>query len=170
MANKVEKTETKKVVASKNTAKKAPKKVEAKKTTKKATKKVETKKVEVKKEVKKQPKKVEAKKTVKEPVMANIMEDEKKEKRVNFQTIKFIGSVIFWIVLGGLALVWLTDFVRVAREEKPIFCVKTVEHKYDDGKVTECIGLGYKVYNYDRKSFDKGVEFGPLFTKERVSK
>ena len=43
-------------------------------------------------------------------------------------------------------------------------------HKYDDGKVTECIGLGYKVYNYDRESFDKGVEFGPLFTKERVSK
>lgn len=166
MANKVEKTETKKVVASKNTAKKAPKKVEAKK----PTKKVETKKVEVKKEVKKQPKKVEAKKTVKEPVMANIMEDEKKEKKVNFQTVKFIGSAIFWIVLGGLALVWVTDFVRVAREEKPIFCVKTVEHKYDDGKVTECIGLGYKVYNYDRKSFDKGVEFGPLFTKERVSK
>ena len=49
MANKVEKTETKKVVASKNTAKKAPKKVEAKK----PTKKLDTKKVEAKKEVKK---------------------------------------------------------------------------------------------------------------------
>lgn len=35
---------------------------------------------------------------------------------------------------------------------------------YDDGKTTECVGLGYNIYNYERKSIT-AVQFSPFFTK-----
>lgn len=137
------------------------------------TKKVETKKAAKKTSVKKAPKKEtkkEVKKVVVEEEMANIMEDEKESKKVNHETLKFIGNAIFWIVFAVLAFIWITDFVKVTREEEPVFCIKNKVHTFDDGTVNECVGLGYKVYTYNRDSFDKGVQFGPFFTKMKDGK
>ncbi|HIS90496.1 MAG TPA: hypothetical protein IAC20_02400 [Candidatus Faecisoma merdavium] len=77
--------------------------------------------------------------------------------------VKTIFDVVFWIVIIGLAIVWITDFINVQNDKNPVFCLKNETHKYDDGTVEECIGLGYKVYTYDRSSFSKGRQFGPFF-------
>lgn len=87
--------------------------------------------------------------------------DEKVEKRKKFR--RKIGNFIFWILIIGLFAVWVTDFVRVKTDEKPMFCVKRIEHKYDDGTTEECVGLGYKVYNYNRKSINIRSQFAPFF-------
>lgn len=77
--------------------------------------------------------------------------------------LRKIGNIIFWVVIIGLFAIWTTDFIRTKKDEKPIFCVKTVEHKYDDGNATECIGLGYKVINYNRSSIKTKNQFAPFF-------
>jgi len=51
-----------------------------------------------------------------------------------------IFSVLFIILVLWLAL-FLTDFYRVTRFEKPVFCVLT--GAYDDGGSGKYCGLGY---------------------------
>lgn len=77
--------------------------------------------------------------------------------------IKKILNVLFWVVIIALLGIWLTDFFMVQNEKKPIFCVKQNEIKYDDGTVNECWGLGYKVYEYHRKSINISTQFSPFF-------
>ena len=60
------------------------------------------------------------------------------------------------------------DFIRVHNEKKPMFCWNEKVTEYDNGKVTQCIGLGYKVINYDRSDF-KAIEFGPFWIKDRTA-
>ena len=82
------------------------------------------------------------------------MEDNEKSKKKQKKRgmLKTIGNVLFWVIIVCLFATWITDFVRTQKEEKPVFCVKKIEHKYDDGTTDECIGLGYKVFTYNRKS------------------
>ena len=40
-------------------------------------------------------------------------------------------------------------------------------YKHEDGTVTECIGLGYKIYKYERISIPKSTDFGTIFMKMR---
>lgn len=77
--------------------------------------------------------------------------------------VKKIFNVVFWVVIVGLLIVWITDFIMVKNEKDPIFCLSTKIHTYEDGKVTECVGLGYKVYNYERSSMSTAVQFSPFF-------
>ena len=72
-------------------------------------------------------------------------------------------AVVFWVCFVILASVWLTDFFRVKTNNDPIFCLSEKTHKFDDGTVKECVGLGYKVYEYHRKSLDNAYQFGPFF-------
>ena len=83
------------------------------------------------------------------------------------EMVKKIFNVIFWVIFGVLMLVWLTDFFRVRAEREPVFCIRKKTHTYEDGKVHECLGLGYKVYRYDRESLNEALEFGPFFIKIR---
>lgn len=89
---------------------------------------------------------------------------EKKEKITEKRSIaKKIFDVVFWIVIVGLAIIWITDFVNVKNDKDPVFCISQKTHTFDDGTVEECVGLGYKVYTYNRSSFSKGRQFGPFF-------
>ncbi len=95
-----------------------------------------------------------------------ITENKNTEKKNIF---KKIFDVVFWIVIIGLAIIWLTDFINVKNDKDPVFCISQKTHTFDDGTVEECVGLGYKVYTYDRSSFSKGRQFGPFFIGMRES-
>ena len=76
---------------------------------------------------------------------------------------KKIFDVVFWIVIVGLAIIWITDFINVKNDKDPIFCISQKTHTFDGGTVEECVGLGYKVYDYNRTSLSYGRQFGPFF-------
>jgi hypothetical protein len=86
--------------------------------------------------------------------------EEGKEKK---STLKKIWDIFFWTAFIIIFVIWVTDFVRVTKEEKPIFCFKTNEYTYDDGTTEECVGLGYKVYSYNRSSLSIKKQFTPFF-------
>ena len=79
--------------------------------------------------------------------------------------IKKILSFILMIVIIILSFIFIKDYVNVAKEKDPQFCLKEVVHEYEDGTVKECIGLGYKVYKYNRSSMPKGYHLGHFFIK-----
>ncbi|MDD4624663.1 MAG: hypothetical protein PHX40_04770 [Bacilli bacterium] len=81
--------------------------------------------------------------------------------------IKKILNILFWVAFVVVFSIWVVDFIKVKSNKDPIFCLKKEVHKYDDGTVKECLGLGYRVYNYDRKSLPKGIDFAPFFIKMR---
>lgn len=86
--------------------------------------------------------------------------ENQKEKR---SIIKIIWNIIFWGVVIVLAFVWIFDFIQVKNNKDPKFCIANKTHEFEDGKVEECIGLGYKVYNYDRTSLNIKTQFSPFF-------
>lgn len=94
---------------------------------------------------------------------------EKKEKVIENKNTekksiaKKIFDVVFWVVIIGLAIIWVTDFINVQNDKDPIFCISQKTHTFDDGTVEECVGLGYKVYDYNRTSLSYGRQFGPFF-------
>ena len=89
-----------------------------------------------------------------------VVRDDKEKKSVG----RIIFDVVFWVCISILAVIWLTDFFRVQNDKQPIFCLKEKTHEFSDGEVKECVGLGYKIYNYKRESIT-AHQFGPLFTK-----
>lgn len=81
--------------------------------------------------------------------------------------LKKILNVLFWVVFVVLLTIWIIDFVKIKSNNDPIFCLKKEVHKFDDGTVDECLGLGYRIYNYKRSSLPKGVDFAPFFVGMR---
>jgi len=73
----------------------------------------------------------------------------------------FVTLVIAWIIIVFM------DYFKVRDGKNPQFCIKEEIKRYDDGTVYSCLGIGYKVYRYDRKSISAS-EFGPFFIKERT--
>lgn len=104
---------------------------------------------------------------IEEPEMEK-EEDFLDEKR-KFHIGKIIFNFIFWAVIIVLLFTWIMDYVHVRNNEKPSFCLKKITHKFDDGKVEECVGLGYKVYTYNRTSMTNGSEFVPFFIDMKKS-
>ena len=98
--------------------------------------------------------------------------DDKKEKKKlkkdekEKSAFSRIMNVFLWIVLFLWMGVCLIDFYKTHKEEEPIFCLKKETTKYEDGTVDSCLGLGYKIYHYNRKSFN-GIEYGPFWSKDR---
>lgn len=84
--------------------------------------------------------------------------------------VKKILNIAFWVLFTIVMGIWLIDFFRVQNSKEPMFCLNKTEHKFDDGKVYECTGLGYKVYTYDRSSMEKAVQFGPFFVSMKEPK
>ena len=74
-----------------------------------------------------------------------------------------IFDVVFWGCFVILMSVWLTDFFRVKANKKPVFCLSEKTHQFEDGTVNECVGLGYKVYEYHRQSLNNAYQFSPFF-------
>lgn len=98
-------------------------------------------------------------------------EDSKKKKKEKGEKSTFskVMNVVLWVVLLVWMAICLIDFYKVHEEKDPYFCISKGVIKYDDGEVDWCLGLGYKVYNYNRKSF-KAIEFGPFWSKDRSVK
>ena len=80
---------------------------------------------------------------------------------------KKIFNIVFWVIVAILAIIWITDFMRIRDDKDPQFCLSTEVHEFEDGTVTECTGLGYKTYRYNRSSMSTGIEFGPFFMNMR---
>ena len=79
---------------------------------------------------------------------------------------KIIRLIIYVVVVIWLVIV-LFDYLRFTSQLDPKLCLKKETHEYNDGRVYECTGLGYKVFKYDRTSL-KMSQFGPMFfTKEK---
>ncbi len=85
---------------------------------------------------------------------------------LNGDNMKKFLSTLFWILVIALMCLWTYEFYRVRNGYKPQFCIKENLHVYADGDTEECIGLGYKVYTYDRYNL-AGTEFVSIFAKER---
>ena len=93
----------------------------------------------------------------------------KKEKKDTKRFISRILNIVLWIVLFVWVFLVFSDYLRVHNEKEPAYCwfnEKTTT--YNDGTVTECTGLGYKVINYKRDSF-KALEFGPFWIDDRTT-
>lgn len=86
--------------------------------------------------------------------------DVKPEKR---KVGKLIFDIVFWVGLTLLAAIWLTDFIKIQNEKEPIFCLVQKTHEFEDGTVDECVGLGYKIYEYNRDSISNARQFSPFF-------
>lgn len=80
--------------------------------------------------------------------------------------LETIFKVLFLVALIGWVTIVFYDYFRSKNGKDPKFCIKEVTHKYSDGDTYECLGLGYKMYRYNR-SFS-AVQFGPFFIKERT--
>jgi len=83
--------------------------------------------------------------------------------------IRIVFDIIFWIVIICLLIIWLTDFINVQNDKDPVFCISRKTHVFDDGTVEECVGLGYKIYDYNRTSLSKSRQFGPFFIRMKES-
>jgi len=77
---------------------------------------------------------------------------------------KKILNIIFWVVICLMFFVWIFDFIKIKNHDEPFFCIYEKTHEFDDGSVKECLGLGYKVYTYERESLE-GMKYGPFFMK-----
>ena len=107
---------------------------------------------------------------MKEEVVQTVDEDfyGEKPKKKKSVVIKIL-NVILWLVLLSWVILVLVDYFRARNQEDPMFCWfgnKTTD--YENGSVTECMGLGYKVINYNRENY-KAVEFGPFWIKDRTA-
>ncbi len=99
--------------------------------------------------------------------MAPILDEKKPNKA--FAIIKKIFNILFTLAILGIAAVWIIDFILIKNDEDPMFCIEKNTHPYGDGTdVEECIGLGYKVYQYSSPSH-QGHEFGPFFIEMRTA-
>lgn len=104
----------------------------------------------------------------------NFLDDKKLTKKLNKEEkdgkslFSRIMNVVLWIVLFIWMGVCLIDFYNVHQEKEPMFCIKTGTNEYEDGNVDWCLGAGYKIYHYNRKSF-KAIEFGPFWSKDRTA-
>lgn len=77
--------------------------------------------------------------------------------------MKKILDIIFWIIIIAIVIVWATDFIMLKTGKDPIFCLKNINHEYEDGITKECVGFGYKAFQYNRTSISKKTQFGPFF-------
>lgn len=80
----------------------------------------------------------------------------------------FLLKIAILIILGVWVIMVFIDYFKTRNNEKPVFCIKEYTHQYDDGTTYECVGLGYKMFKYERDSI-RATEFGPIFIEERTN-
>ncbi len=84
------------------------------------------------------------------------------ERKSDIIKIVCLSIVIIWIIC------FFIDYFRARQSKNPLFCISENTKEYDDGTVYSCIGLGYKMYKYNRSSVSTNLEFGPFFIQERT--
>ena len=99
------------------------------------------------------------------------MEEEKevKETRKEKKGKSIVGKIInfvLWVVIFAWMGVCLVDFYNTQTEKEPKFTFKEETHTYDDGDVKIYTGLGYKIFYYNRKSYN-AIQYGPFWLKDR---
>lgn len=76
------------------------------------------------------------------------------------------------IIVLGVFLAWVfivfIDYFKTRKDEKPIFCISEKTYEYADGTTYECVGIGYKMYKYERDSIN-ATEFGPIFIEQKTN-
>ena len=80
---------------------------------------------------------------------------------------KIILSILFLFIITILISIWISDYQKVKNNQEPEFCLSTQIYEFEDGSITQCIGLGYKIYKYERISLPRTMEFGTIFMKMR---
>ena len=83
-------------------------------------------------------------------------------KKSEIVKIVILAFIIIWIIC------FFVDYFRARQSKLPLFCIHKTVSTYEDGQVTGCTGIGYKMYKYERTSIPVSVQFGPLFIKERT--
>lgn len=83
------------------------------------------------------------------------------------RTIETILKVLVILLIIVWIVIVFIDFFRAKSEKDPMFCISEKTTKYNDGETYECVGLGYKMYRYNRTC--GGIQFGPFFMKELTS-
>lgn len=114
-------------------------------------------------------KKVEEEKVVEEVKEEKELSDEfveKKEKKKKSIFSRIINFILTIVVFGWVAIA-VIDYINVSQEKEPMFCLEKETIQHEDGTVSLCKGLGYKVYKYNRASI-QGTEFGPFWIEERT--
>ena len=94
-------------------------------------------------------------------------EKDKKKTKKKKNIIVSIFNFVLTIVIFGVVGMAVIDFINVNQEKEPMFCIHEEWTQYDDGTVELCVGVGYKVYRYNRESI-KGSEFGPFWIEEKT--
>ena len=90
------------------------------------------------------------------------MIDLNKPNRSDIIKIVILSVIIIWMIC------FFIDYFRARQSKDPLFCLSENVKQYDDGNVYSCLGLGYKMYRYDRPSISTKLEFGPFFIQERT--
>ncbi len=79
--------------------------------------------------------------------------------------IKKILNLIIILLFIAWVYIIISDYLRFKNQEKVNFCIKNTVYDYEDGSTSECIGLCYKIYYYNRTSLNIKSEFGPFWIK-----
>lgn len=95
-------------------------------------------------------------------------EKPQKEKKKKKSIIIRILDLLLWVVLLGWMAICFYDYYNVSNEKEPKFCLKEETTQYYDGTVDSCLGPGYKVYYYNRESY-QGYQFGPFWIKDKTA-
>ncbi len=102
--------------------------------------------------------------------MSKDVEEKDYVKEDRKRTISKVINIVLWLLLFAWMAFVFTDYLKVKNNKEPKFCwFNKQTTKYEDGQVTSCMGLGYKVIKYDRKSFN-AIEFGPFWIEDSSEK
>lgn len=104
---------------------------------------------------------------VKKDIAKIEVKEANKDKNVKNMVSKII-NIVLWVVLICWMVMVFYDYIKVKNEKSPKFCLGNKTTTYDDGDVTTCSGLGYKVITYNRTSL-KAIEFGPFWIQDRTA-
>ena len=76
--------------------------------------------------------------------------------------LKVIGVILGVIIILGI-IFFAVDYVRVQKQEKPIFCIQNPAGIINDGGTVEYFGLGYKVIDFHTIAGFDDIKIGTWF-------
>ena len=76
--------------------------------------------------------------------------------------LKVIGVILGVIIILGIVFI-AVDYVRVQKQEKPIFCIQNPAGIINDGGTIEYFGLGYKVIDFHTLEGFDDIKIGTWF-------
>ena len=84
-----------------------------------------------------------------------------------------IFSILLLILVLGWSYIMYTDYTRVNNKKEPKYCIwQKTEEKFENGTITSCTGLGYKVIHYNKTSEDgdnvRVDELVPIWIKTKT--